>query len=89
MVCIGSPYPFSVDRLKQTAGTQQGPQAKRGALAGDYAGVDASATLGAGVCANALVGGFGRSLTLQPISVEAQSGLALPGKLAPQKGFAG
>src|SRR2546430_10997502 len=36
-----------------------GPE--RGALAGDYVGVDASATVGAGFGANALVGGFNRS----------------------------
>ena len=57
-----------------------GPE--RGALAGDYAGVDASATIGAGVGANALVGGFGRSFTLQPISIQAQTGLALAAGVA-------
>ena len=40
---------------------------RHGALAGDYVGVAASATVGAGVGANALVGGFGRSFTLQPL----------------------
>ncbi|MGI8570546.1 MAG: DUF992 domain-containing protein [Methylocella sp.] len=58
----------------------EGP--KRGALAGDYAGVDASATIGAGVGANALVGGFGRSFTLQPLSIQAQTGLALAAGVA-------
>jgi Protein of unknown function (DUF992) len=58
----------------------EGP--KRGALAGDYAGVDASATVGAGVGANALVGGFGRSFTLQPLSIQAQTGLALAAGVA-------
>jgi len=47
------------------------------ALAGEYAGVDASATIGVGLGANALVGGFGRSIALQPLSVQAQTGLAL------------
>jgi hypothetical protein len=55
---------------------------KRGALVGDYAGVDASATIGAGVGANALVGGLNRSVTLQPLSIQAQSGLALAGGVA-------
>ena len=54
-----------------------GPE--RGALAGDYVGVDASATIGAGFGANALVGGFGRSFTLQPLSIQAQTGLDLAG----------
>jgi hypothetical protein len=53
-----------------------------GALAGEYVGVDASATLGAGVGANALVGGFDRSFTLQPFSVEAQTGVALAAGVA-------
>src|ERR1700730_4893521 len=57
-----------------------GPE--RGALAGDYLGVDASATIGAGFGANALVGGFGRSLTLQPLSIQAQTGLDLAGGVA-------
>lgn len=55
---------------------------RRGALAGDYVGVAASATLGAGVGANALVGGFNRSFTLQPLSVEVQSGIALAAGVA-------
>ena len=58
----------------------EGP--KRGALAGDYAGVDASATIGAGVGANALVGGSGRSFTLQPLSIQTQTGLALAAGVA-------
>jgi len=55
---------------------------KPGALAGEYAGVGASATVGAGVGANALVGGSGRSFTLQPLSVQAQTGLALAAGVA-------
>jgi uncharacterized protein DUF992 len=55
---------------------------RRGALAGDYAGVDASATIGAGAGANVLVGGADRSFTLQPLSLEAQSGLALAAGVA-------
>jgi hypothetical protein len=55
---------------------------KPGALAGEYAGVDASATIGVGLGANALVGGFGRSIALQPLSVQAQTGLALAGGVA-------
>jgi len=48
---------------------------KRGALAGDYAGATASATVGVGVGANVLVGGFDRSITLQPVSIEGNTGL--------------
>ena len=46
-----------------------------GALAGTYGGVGAEATAGAGLGANLLVGGTGRSFSLQPLSVEGQSGL--------------
>jgi hypothetical protein len=58
----------------------EGPEP--GALAGDYVGVDASATVGAGFGANALVGGSGRSITLQPLSIQAQTGLALAAGVA-------
>jgi hypothetical protein len=49
----------------------------RGALAGTYAGATAEATVGAGVGANALVGGSDRTITLQPLSVQGQTGLNL------------
>jgi hypothetical protein len=55
---------------------------KQGALAGDYVGVDASATAAVGAGANALIGGFGRSVTLQPLSLEAQTGVALAAGVA-------
>ena len=47
---------------------------KAGALEGDYAGVGAEITIGAGVGANALLGGFERSVTLQPLSIQVQTG---------------
>ena len=46
-----------------------------GALAGEYGGATASATVGAGVGANVLVGGNARQITLQPVSVEGSVGL--------------
>jgi hypothetical protein len=46
-----------------------------GALAGDYGGVSAEATVGLGVGANALIGGSENSIALQPVSVQAQQGL--------------
>ena len=48
---------------------------REGALAGHYGGVTASATAGYGVGAHVLVGGFERSITLQPVSVEGNRGL--------------
>ena len=46
-----------------------------GTLAGNYVGGTASATVGVGVGANALVGGFNNSIALQPLSIEANRGL--------------
>ena len=46
-----------------------------GALAGNYVGATASATVGAGVGANLLVGGSNRTITLQPLSIEGNTGL--------------
>ena len=46
-------------------------------LAGNYGGVDASATIGIGLGANALIGGSNRAFALQPLSVQGQTGLAL------------
>ena len=55
------------------APSQRGP----GALAGGYGGASAEATIGGGVGANVLVGGFRKSISLQPVSVGAQKGLDL------------
>ena len=46
-----------------------------GALEGDYGGATASATVGVGVGANALIGGLDKSIALQPLSVEGNKGL--------------
>jgi len=51
----------------------------RGALAGTYTGVGAQATAGAGVGANVLVGGTGRAFSLQPVSIQGQTGLNIAG----------
>ena len=46
-----------------------------GALEGNYGGVSASATVGAGIGANVLIGGFDKSIALQPVSIEGNTGL--------------
>jgi hypothetical protein len=46
-----------------------------GALAGDFAGVTASATVGVGAGANVLIGGSNRTISLQPLSIEGNTGL--------------
>ena len=48
---------------------------KFGALSGQYGGASAEATLGAGVGANVLVGGSDRTISLQPLSMQGQTGL--------------
>jgi hypothetical protein len=48
--------------------------AQVGSLAGTYAGVDANATIGAGLGANVLGGGSNRSIAFQPASVGGQVG---------------
>jgi Protein of unknown function (DUF992) len=48
-----------------------------GDIAGSYAGVDGSATVGLGLGANALVGGSNKSVALQPLSVEGNVGLSV------------
>lgn len=47
----------------------------RGALSGTYGGVGAQATAGAGLSANVLVGGSGRAFSLQPITIQGETGL--------------
>jgi hypothetical protein len=46
-----------------------------GALAGEYGGATAEATVGAGIGANVLLGGSNRTVALQPLSVQGQTGL--------------
>jgi hypothetical protein len=79
-------YTGRIDKFGLTLGAvQQGPMVwavlapstgfPHGALAGTYGGVGAEATAGAGVGANLLVGGTGRSFSLQPLSIQGQTGL--------------
>jgi hypothetical protein len=48
----------------------------RGALAGHFGGVGANATVGVGVGANLLVGGSANAYSLQPLSLQGQTGLS-------------
>ena len=54
----------------------------RHALAGDYTGLGASATVGVGLGANGLFGGSDRQIGLQPISVQTQTGLNIAAGVA-------
>lgn len=46
-----------------------------GAIEGEYAGATAQATVGVGLGANVLIGGLDKSIALQPLSVQGQTGL--------------
>ena len=46
-----------------------------GALSGNYAGAQGSASVGVGVGGNALIGGSDNSIALQPLSVQGQVGI--------------
>jgi hypothetical protein len=52
------------------------------ALAGNYGGASGEATIGAGLGANVLVGGSDRTIALQPLSVQEQTGLNLAAGVA-------
>jgi hypothetical protein len=53
--------------------TRLGP----GELAGNYAGVQGSATIGVGLGGNALIGGSNNTIALQPLSLQGQVGLCV------------
>lgn len=55
---------------------------RAGALAGSYGGATADASVGAGAGANVLVGGNDRTVELQPVSVEGDTGVNLAAGVA-------
>jgi Protein of unknown function (DUF992) len=79
-VYVGAITKFGLD-VGATAGGQMvwsvyaPTTAQVAALAGNYGGATAEATVGAGLGANVLVGGSDRTVALQPVSVQGQSGL--------------
>jgi hypothetical protein len=79
-VYVGGINKFGLD-LGATAGGEMvwavyAPTSRRfGALAGNYGGAGAEATVGGGLGANVLVGGSNRTIALQPLSVQGQAGL--------------
>lgn len=50
-------------------------QVAKGALAGNYAGATAEASVGLGLGANVLIGGSNDQIALQPVSIEGVTGL--------------
>lgn len=85
---VGRINKFGVDIGYQTGGViawaviAPSTDIGRGALAGKYGGVTAGAAVGAGLGANVLVGGFQRSIALQPLSVEGMAGLNVAAGIA-------
>ena len=53
-----------------------------GALEGNYGGASAEATVAVGPGVNVLIGGFNKSINLQPVSVQGQSGLNVAAGIA-------
>jgi hypothetical protein len=81
-VYVGSISKFGLDIGATTGGEMvwsvfAPSNRKFGALAGHYTGASAEATVGVGAGANVLVGGSNRTVTLQPVSVQGQTGLNL------------
>jgi hypothetical protein len=79
-VYVGSISKFGLDLGATTGGEMvwsvYAPTTGRvAALAGSYAGATAEATVGAGLGANVLVGGSNRTVALQPVAVQGQTGL--------------
>jgi hypothetical protein len=88
----GESYAGSITRVGLDLGATAGGRllwavyaptsAGRYALAGGYGGASAEATVGAGVGANALIGGSNRTVTLQPLSVQGQTGVSVAAGVA-------
>ena len=55
---------------------------RRGALEGTYVGASAEATIVAGLGANLLIGGFKKTISLQPLSIQMQTGLNIAAGVA-------
>lgn len=88
----GESYAGSITRFGLDLGATSGgslvwavyapTSAGRYALAGSYGGASAEATVGAGLGANALIGGNNRTVTLQPLSVQGQTGVSVAAGVA-------
>lgn len=85
---VGHIHKFGVDIGYQSGGVvvwgvlASTSNIDKGALAGEYGGVSGSAAVGVGAGANVLVGGFKKSITLQPVSIEGTTGLNVAAGIA-------
>jgi hypothetical protein len=57
----------------------------KGGLKGSYSGASAEATVLVGLGANVLIGGFNKGINLQPLSIQAQTGLNIAAGVASLK----
>lgn len=82
----GEHYEGSIDKFGVDIGYTEGgvmvwaviaptSDVRPGALEGSYAGATAGASVGVGASANALIGGLDKSIALQPLSIEGNTGL--------------
>jgi len=88
----GEAYAGSITRFGLDLGATSGgslvwavyapTNAGRYPLAGSYGGASAEATVGAGLGANALIGGSDRTITLQPLSLQGQEGISVAAGIA-------
>jgi Protein of unknown function (DUF992) len=81
-IYVGSISKFGLDIGATSSGEMvwavfAGGSPAPGALAGNYAGATAEATVAVGLGGNVLVGGSNRTIALQPLSVTGQAGLNL------------
>jgi Protein of unknown function (DUF992) len=74
---IGKTYESALAWLVVGPETRLGADTVPGALAGEYRGVGAEVTAGTGVGANLLFGEGENAFTLQPVSVQLQTGLSV------------
>ena len=86
-VYLGTIHKFGLDIGATTGGRMAwavyAPTNQRfAALSGTYGGASGEASVGAGLGANVLVGGSERTVTLQPLSVQGQTGLNLAAGVA-------
>jgi hypothetical protein len=66
---------FTQNTTVQWAAFAPNARVPRGALAGTYGGVGSNASVGLGFGGNFLIGGNGNTYSLQPLSVQGQTGL--------------
>lgn len=82
----GEHYEGSIDKFGVDIGYTEGgvmvwavvaptSDVRPGSLEGSYAGATAGASVGVGASANALIGGLDKSIALQPLSIEGNTGL--------------